>query len=113
LDYKAWKLTKYQYPSDYYVYVNDLDKAVNDLKNSGFSEGRKGHMVILPPIGEFTNEIERVYFDSIAKGGRSIKDAIAIELLYGDKLEWKNRFKFSMEDIESVRENLVFNQQIK
>jgi hypothetical protein len=109
LDYRAWELTKYQYPSDLYIYVNDIDKAVKDLKNNGFSEGKKGHIVLLPSIGEFRNEVERVYLDSLAKGGRSIKDAIAIELLYGDKLGLKGRF--SADDIEGVRDNLrAFNQ---
>lgn len=111
LDFKAWKLTKYQYPLNLYIYVNDIDSAVNLLKNNKFNErrrkrigGREANIILLPPIGDFTNEIQRVYFDSIANGGRSINDAIAIELLYGNKLEYKGNF--DKNEIESVRENL-------
>jgi hypothetical protein len=104
LDYKIWELTKYQYPSDLYVYVKDIDKSTNYLKENKFKEGRKGHIIILPMLGEFTNEIQRVYLDCIAKGGRSTRDAIAIELLYGDKLEFRGQF--NIEDIKNVQENL-------
>lgn len=92
LDFKAWDLTKFQTPSDLYVYVDDVEGTASFLKENGFSEGKKGHIILLPKIGDFTNEIQRTYLDSIAKGGRSIYDAIAIELLYGDKLNIKGQF---------------------
>ena len=104
LDYKVWELTKYQYPSDLYVYVKDINRTTNYLKENKFKEGRKGHIIILPMLGDFTNEIQRVYLDCIAKGGRSVRDAIAIELLYGDKLQFRGRF--NIEDIRNVQENL-------
>ena len=110
LDYKAWELTKYQYPSDLYMYVGveDLDKTVLYLKENGFSEGKRGHVIILPMIDDFpnkkTNEIERVYLDCIAKGGRSIQDAIAIELLHSDSLTF--RANFPTEYILKVQEDL-------
>lgn len=98
LDYKAWELTKYQYPVDLYIYVKDIDRATNYLREKKFKESKKGHVIILPMQGDFTNELQRVYLDSIAKGGRSVQDAIAIELLYGDKLNARGRF-----DIESIK----------
>jgi hypothetical protein len=104
LDYKAWELTKYQSPLDLYMYVADMNLAAKYLRQHGFHEGQNGHVVILPTIGDFTNEIQRIYFDCIAHGGRSLRDAIAIELLYGDKLESKARF--SIEDVKDVDVNL-------
>jgi hypothetical protein len=92
LDFKAWDLTKFQTPLDLYVYVDDVDGTSSFLKENGFREGKKGHIVLLPKIGDFTNEVQRTYLDSIAKGGRSINDAIAIELLYADKLDIKGQF---------------------
>lgn len=108
LDYKSWELTKYQYPEDLYVYVKDIDKIAIYLKKNKFKEGRKGHIIILPILGDFTNEIQRVYLDSIAKGGRSTQDAIAIELIYGDKLEFRGRF--DLEEIKNVQENLRMSE---
>lgn len=107
LDYKAWELTKYQFPSDLYVYVQDINKTVDYLKDNKFKEGKKGHIILLPMIGDFSNEIQRVYLDCIAKGGRSVLDAIAIELLYGDRLESKGQF--SIQEIKNVQENLKIN----
>ena len=92
LDYKAWDLTKFQHPSDLYLYVEDGDKTAAYLKEDGFSEGRKGRVVILPIIGQFDNEIQRVYFDCLANGGRSVQDAVAIELLHHDRLAYKGSF---------------------
>lgn len=106
LDYKAWELTRFQYPSDYFIYVNDSDinATTSYLKDNGFFEGSKGHVVLLPLMGDFSNEIERVYFDCIAKGGRSTLDAIAIGLLYEDKIKTKGRF--TIEDIKKVQEDM-------
>lgn len=92
LDYKAWELTKFQTPSDLYMYVDDLELFSSFLKENKFREGRNGHIVILPKIGSFNNPIERVYLDCIANGGRSTFDAIAIELLHGEKLNVKGDF---------------------
>ena len=80
LDYAAWDITKYQTPSNFYVYVNDLDAASEFLKEeSGFSEGSNGRVVLLPLVGDFGNKIERVYLDCVANGGRSSLDAVSIE----------------------------------
>ncbi|MEM3161235.1 MAG: hypothetical protein QXJ74_10685 [Nitrososphaera sp.] len=104
LDYKAWELTEFQYPMDFYVYTNDIDKLAIHLKNNQFKEGKKGHIVLLPMIGNFTNMLQRVYFDCIAKGGRSLQDAIAIELLHGDKFDIKGAFPIDL--IQKVQSDL-------
>lgn len=104
LDFKAWDLTKFQTPSDLYVYVDDVEGTSDLLKGHGFSEGKKGHIILLSKIGDFTNEIQRTYLDSIAHGGRSIYDAIAIELLYGDKLDIKGQFP--IEYVTKVQQDL-------
>ncbi len=104
LDYKAYELTGLQTPATLYLYVNSVDSAVKILKENRFSEGTKGRVVILPRYGDFTNIIQRVYLDCIAKGGRSILDSIAIEILHPDELNVKGRFPVDL--IEKVREEL-------
>jgi len=105
LDYKAWELTNFQYPVDLYVYVREVEKTVNSLRENGFSEGKKGRVVILPMLGDFHNKIERVYLDCIAKGGRSLQDAVAIELLHGDKLNIRGSFPIEL--VRKVQEDMV------
>jgi len=108
LDYKAWELTKFQYPADLYLYVDNIGNTIELLKNNGFSEGKKGRIVILPMIGDFSNQIERVYLDCIANGGRSVQDAVAIELLHGDKLNLRGSFPVDL--IRKVQEDLPMEQ---
>jgi hypothetical protein len=110
LDYKAWELTKFQYPLELYLYVEDIEKTADYLKKNRFSEGQKGRIVILPMIGDFQNETQRVYFDCIAKGGRSVNDAIAVELSYGDTLTQKANFP--VESVRKVQEDLSINRNI-
>ena len=50
------------------------------------------------------NIIEQVYLDCIAKGGRNILDAIAIELKHGDKLNIKG--KFAIDDVLKVQDDM-------
>jgi hypothetical protein len=76
------------------------------LKKCNFSEGTKGRVVLLPRIGEFRNEIQRVYLDCIAYGGRSLLDAIAIEILHNEDLDPNIRGTFKTEDVLKVREEL-------
>jgi hypothetical protein len=92
LDYRAYELTRLQAPGRLFVYVDDLDLAAKRLLDAGFSEGKRGKVVILPALGEFGNEIERVYLDCLAFGGRSSLDAIAIELKHGHKLVNRGAF---------------------
>jgi len=93
---------------DLYVYVKDVGRIASYLKENGFSEGQRGRIILLPEIGDFSNEIERVYLDCIAKGGRSMLDAIAIEMLYGDQIHVKGRF--TTEDVIKVRKDLPVKQ---
>lgn len=111
LDYKAYELTKLQIPATLYIYVNSVENASKLLKVNGFSEGVKGSVVLLPKYGDFSNDTQRVYLDCIAKGGRSILDAVAIEILYADELKIKGRFPIEL--VDKVREDLsVINEPI-
>jgi len=82
LDYRSWDLTGYQTPQDLYVYVDDIRKTSQFLKLSNFSEGTRGHVVLLEKQPSAENSIQQVYLDCIAKGGRSVLDAIALEIRY-------------------------------
>ncbi|MGQ0772737.1 MAG: hypothetical protein ACT4NT_08215 [Nitrososphaerota archaeon] len=108
LDYKAWEITRFQFPNDLYIYLDDVDTGASFLKENGFSEGNSGHVVLLPKIGSFENQIERVYLDCIANGDRSILDAVAIELLHGSEIEVKGRF--SVDTIRKVQEDMPRGQ---
>ena len=104
LDYSAHKMTNFQSAQDLYLYVDDIEKTVQFLKNNNFREGTKGSIVILPKIGSFENLTERVFLDCIAKGGRSMMDAIAIQLKYKDEINIKARFTTDM--LLKVQEDL-------
>jgi hypothetical protein len=104
LDYKAYELTKFQTPLDLHIYVEDVDNVADFLKEKGFKEGKNGHIVLLPKIGDFSNEIERVYLDCIANGERSTMDAIAMELLYEDRLGTRGLFPVQL--VKKVQEDL-------
>jgi hypothetical protein len=105
LDYRAYELTHFQTPHTFFVYVEDADRQAELLEQAGFSEGSKGRVAILPKEGDnFDNEIQRVYLDCLAFGGRSTLDAIAIELLYGDKLSIKGEFPIEL--VMKVRDDL-------
>lgn len=114
LDYQAWEMTKFQIPQNLYVYVDDVEKSVEFLKKNNFSEGVKGHVILLPKIGSFDNKIERIFLDCLANGGRSILDAVAIQLLYGDSIKVKARFPIEtiikvQEDLPSEKLNETYN----
>jgi len=104
LDYKAYELTKFQTPLDLHIYVQEVDKVATFLKENGFREGRNGRVILLPKVGEFANEIERLYLDCIANGERSTMDAIAIELLYEDRLSTRGLFPVQL--VRKVQEDL-------
>jgi len=105
LDYRSYELTGLQTPEKLFLYVDNEDAATNALKNSDFSEGTKGKIAILPRIGDFfDNEIQRVYLDSLAAGGRNLLDAVAIELRYPEKFQIKGLFPIDL--VEKVREDL-------
>ena len=104
LDYSAHKMTNFQSTQDLYVYIDDVEKTVQFLKNNNFREGTKGSIVILPKIGSFENLTERIFLDCIAKGGRSTMDAIAIQLKYANEITTTARFTTDM--ILKVQEDL-------
>ena len=105
LDYIAYELTGLQTPEKLFLYVNDQDSASNSLKDDNFSEGSRGKIVLLPKIGDFfDDEIQRVYLDSLAAGGRNLLDAVAIELLHPDRLQIKGLFQIDL--VQKVREDL-------
>ena len=106
LDYRAYEITRLQSPHLFFIYVGNPDQATSMLKERNFSEGTKGRVVIMPRIGEFGNEIQRVYLDCIAYGGRSLLDAIAIEILHNEDLDPNIRGTFKTEDVVKVREEL-------
>lgn len=104
LDFRAWSLTRFQFPNDLYVYVDDIESGTEFLKDSGFSKGDRGHVILLPKIGSFENEVERTYLDCIANGGRSILDAVALQLIYPEKITVKGRFP--VEVVAKVQEDM-------
>lgn len=105
LDYRAYELTKLQTPHIFFIYVDNQDKGAELLRSRGFSEGTRGRVALLPrEQSGFGNEIQRVYLDCLAFGGRSILDAIAIELLYANQLSVKS--EFPVELVLKVREEL-------
>ena len=104
LDYATWELTKYQTPSEFFVYVEDVEKSANFLLENDFNEGKNGNVILLPKLGNFDNPIERIYLDCIAKGGRNTLDGIALELNYGDSITEKGLF--SLNSVKKVQEDL-------
>lgn len=108
LDYPAWSLTKFQFPNDLYLYVGDVENVVRFLKNNGFREGNKGHVILLPKIGSFENDVERLYLDCISNGGRSILDAIALQLFYPEKITISARFP--VEVVAKVQEDMPYEK---
>jgi hypothetical protein len=108
LDYRAYELTKLQAPRTFFIYVAEPHRAVKILASMGFSEGEGGRVAVLPREREcggcLKNEIQRVYLDCLAYGGRNTLDAIAIELLYGDKLTVRGEFPVDL--VLKVREEL-------
>jgi len=104
LDHKAHELTKFQTPLNFYVYVDNVEKVSKLLKNHGFREGKRGNVILLPKIGSYKNQIERVFLDCVANGGRSFLDAAAIMLTHKDMI--KTRARFAGDTILKVQEDL-------
>ena len=104
LEHSAYRLTKFQSPHDLHVYVTDMEKAIRFLKKNKFSEGKKGSIVLMPKIGSFENKIERIFLDCLANGGRSMMDAIAIQIKYKNKIKIQARFTTEM--LLKVQEDL-------
>ncbi len=107
MDYRAYELTQLQPPHLLSIYVQDADEAARVLREHKFSEGSRGRVAIMPRIGLFENETQRVYLDCIAYGGRSLLDAIAIDILHGEKLDPHVRGVFRAEDVLKVSGELA------
>jgi len=107
LDYRAYELTQLQAPHLFSIYVDNTAMAAKMLKAKGFSEGTRGRVAVLPQTGRIENEIQRVYLDCIAYGGRSMLDAIALEVLHSEELDLHVRGSFKAEDVLKVREELA------
>jgi hypothetical protein len=106
LDYRAYELTGLQEPYSLFLYVDDMDSAASVLREHGFWKGSRGRVALLPRVGPFRNDLQRVYLDCLAYGGRSTLDAIAIEILYGEELDPKVRGVFRSDDVLKVRDEL-------
>ena len=109
LDYKAYELTRLQTPYTLYIYVENIELSSKSLKSMGFSEGKKGRVAILAMEDKEAiskNVIQRVYLDCLANGGRSIMDAIAIEMKYGKNISVKG--DFPVETVIKVQEELQY-----
>jgi len=78
LDYAAYELTGYQTPTAFYFYPDSLEQAIKVLRENGYVKSPRGSVILLPKIGDFSDPIQRVFYDSLAVGGRGILDAIAI-----------------------------------
>jgi hypothetical protein len=84
LDYAAHEITGYQTPDTFYFYPDLFERAVQLLRANNYVESPKGKVVLLPRFGDFSKPILRVFYDSLALGGRGIIDAIAISRRYPD-----------------------------
>jgi hypothetical protein len=104
LDYRAYELTRLQAPRTFFIYVAEPRRAAKVLSSQEFIENDEGRVAILPMEGGFKNDIQRVYLDCLAFGGRSTLDAIAIELLYGEKLNVRGEFPVDL--VVKVEEQL-------
>ena len=107
LDYRAYELTGFQMPFTLFLYVDDADSASKKLRGNSFWEGTRGRVALLPLAEPIRDELQRVYLDCIAYGGRGILDAIAIEILHGDRLDPKVRGLFRTEDVLKVRDEML------
>jgi len=82
LDYAAYELTGYQTPTAFHFYPDSLEQAIRVLRENGYVKSPRGCVILLPKIGDFSDQIQRVFYDSLAVGGRGILDAIAIARRY-------------------------------
>jgi len=104
LDYRAYELTHFQTPRTLFTYVRDFEETSQYLRDRGFSVGTRGWVALLPAEDSLGNTVQRVYLDCLAFGGRSLLDAIAIELVYGNDLKIKG--EFPLELVNKVRDDM-------
>jgi hypothetical protein len=87
-------MTGYQTPETLYFYPDSYDTAVRVLRENGYVESPRGKVVLLPRIGDLSNQILRVFYDSLAIGGRGILDAIAISRKFPEETKASGYFHF-------------------
>ncbi len=117
LDYAAYRLTSYQVPKTLYIYPlgrgtfiypDDFRRKEIYLRSLGFSPSpvSEADVALLPPFGDI-NEF-RVHLDSLARGGRSTLDALAIEMLKPEMVVVNARYPVEivrkvLEDLEGMK----------
>ncbi len=96
LDYAAYELTGYQLPRTLYLYPDELEDGKRRLRKLGFkpSSVSEADVVLLPNFGSIDRY--RIHLDSLAKGGRSTLDALAIELLRPEIVAVEARYPAEM-----------------
>jgi len=105
LDYAAYDITAYQTPETFYFYPDSFERAVQVLRENNYVESSKGKVVLLPRIGDFSNPILRVFYDSLAFGGRGILDAIAISRSHPEITKSSGYFDFLMNLTRKVEQD--------
>ena len=113
LDYRAYELTKLQEPHTFFIYAEEPRRAAATLESARFREVPEGRVAILPREhnrSAFENEIQRVYLDCLAYGGRGTFDAVAIELLHSDRLSVKGEFPVGL--VLRVRKELSRSSKV-
>ncbi len=108
LDYAAYELIGYQIPRTLYIYPEDLEGGKRRLRELGFepSPVSEADVVLLPRFGAIDRY--RVHLDSLARGGRSTLDALAIELVRPEMVAVEARYPAEMvrkvvEDLRAMR----------
>ncbi len=105
LDYAAYDITAYQTPETFYFYPDLFEKAVQVLRENSYVKSSKGKVVLLPRIGDFSNPILRVFYDSLAFGGRGILDAITISRSYPEITKSSGYLDFIMNLTRKVEQD--------
>jgi len=105
LDYAAYDITAYQTPETFYFYPDAFERAMQVLRENNYVESSKGNVVLLPRIGDFSNPILRVFYDSLAFGGRGILDAIAISRSHPEVTKSSGYFDFLMNLTRKVEQD--------
>ncbi len=104
LDYAAYEFTGYQVPKTLYLYPEDLERGKRRLRELEFEPSpiSEADVVLLPRFGAIDRY--RIHLDSLARGGRSTLDALAIELLKPDLVAVEARYPAEM--VRKVVEDL-------
>src|SRR3989304_1906965 len=105
LDYAAYEITAYQTPETFFFSPASFEKAVRILRENNYVESSKGKVVLLPRIGDFSKPVLRIFYDSLAVGGRGILDAIAISRKYPETTKSSGYFDFILNLARKVEQD--------